>query len=53
MLKKKQKTSFPTESKDSADLFLEYCKDIDKWADSWKFSNSNFGRLYNQIMLHR
>lgn len=36
MLKKKQKTSFPTEIKDSAGLFLEYCKDIDKWANSWK-----------------
>jgi hypothetical protein len=36
MFKKKQKTSSPSENKDSSSLFLEYCKDIDKWASSWE-----------------
>ena len=38
MVKKKQKTSFPI---DSTGLFLEYCKDIDKWADSWKIDEGD------------
>lgn len=41
MLKKKQKTSLPSDSKDSAGLFLEYCKDIDEWADSWEIDEED------------
>lgn len=41
MLKKKQKTSFLIDSKDSSNLFLEYCKDIDKWSDSWEIDEGD------------
>lgn len=41
MVKKKQKTSLLADSKDSAGLFIEYCKDIDKWADSWEIDEGD------------
>lgn len=41
MFKKKRKTSFPIDNKDSAGLFLEYCKDIDEWADSWEIDEGD------------
>lgn len=41
MLKKKQKTTLTIDSKDSQRLFLEYCKNIDEWADSWQIDEDD------------
>ena len=38
MPKDKQKSSFP---KDAMSLFLEYCKDIDEWPDSWEIDEED------------
>jgi hypothetical protein len=38
MLKDKQKSSLP---KNAIGLFLEYCKDIDEWPDSWEIDEAD------------
>ncbi len=41
MAEKKQKSSFPKDNRDCIGLFLEYCKDIDKWSDSWEIDEDD------------
>lgn len=39
--RKKQKSSFSPESKNSMDLLLTYCKDINEWPDAWEIDNAD------------